>query len=373
VGLFVLMLALCQFIIHNLRLSYLWDGYQIWASKAQLLFYKGGLSRDWFLPGEYERVLEYPPLISLWEALIAYIRGEFEWNSLKVIFPYFYVSALVSVYYLTRTFASRQVSVCTAACVALIPCFATRFAIGGYADMPQACFVVGAVSAFAKLDSSAGLFRKLAPWILLGVLLIKAEGSFLTLIFAGVALVFYGFRRTVLKMLKIHYDLWAVPLAGFLMRVAYIKWLGRVDPTYGPMDREHILHAWRLGLSVPTFCAKYIVDRGEWGLLWPAFFLSACFVLLFCRRFQKAVALGCLTSVAAYTGIFYFTNWDYKWHIELAYNRLLIQIAPVALVVCVMALVGIEARLRQLIALKESARRAATKTSVRKSAQLLKG
>jgi hypothetical protein len=345
VGLVVLTLSVGQFVVHNLRLSYLWDGYQIWASKAQLLYYKGGLSKDWFMPGEYERILEYPPLVPVWQSSIAFIRGEFEWNSLKVIFPYFFVSSLISVYYLTRTFASGVVAIWTAAVVGLIPGFATRFSIGGYADMPQACYVIGAASAFAHSSNLMPRYRKLAPWILTGVCMVKAEGSILMLIFVAVAFVFYGFGLSALRTQR---DFIVVVMGAFLLRVSYIKWLGGLDPTYGPFDSVHLVRAWHLAGAVPAACAKYMFDRSEWGLLWPAFLLSAIFLLLVGPRLHKALALGGLITVTAYTSIFYFTNWEYKWHIHLAYNRLLTQIAPVAMVTCVMALVGFHTLLRRL-------------------------
>src|SRR5262249_52543874 len=80
----------------NFRYALHWDGFQIWASKAQLLFHSGGLTREWYPSDIYDRrVLSYPPLLPLFEALLSVLRGGFDFDRLKPVFLLFYLSLLV--------------------------------------------------------------------------------------------------------------------------------------------------------------------------------------------------------------------------------------------------------------------------------------
>ena len=81
----------------------------------------------------------------------------------------------------------------------------------------------------------------------------------------------------------------------------------------------------------------FMLDRTDWGVFWPVFFLSVPIVLWKGGRRERALIGGTLTALAAYTAIFYFTNWDIHIHIEQAYSRLLVHLAPAAAVVSVIA------------------------------------
>jgi hypothetical protein len=60
-------------------------------------------------------------------------------------------------------------------------------------------------------------------------------------------------------------------------------------------------------------------------------------VLIAGQRRQKAAVLAAGLAVVSYTSIFYFTNWDVFRHIVTAYDRLMSQLAPLVVVVLVMA------------------------------------
>jgi hypothetical protein len=49
------------------------------------------------------------------------------------------------------------------------------------------------------------------------------------------------------------------------------------------------------------------------------------------------LAGGTVAALAAYTSVFYFTNWEFHLHIEQAYSRLLCQLAPAAAVLTTIA------------------------------------
>ena len=65
----------------DLRYNMAWDGFQIWASKAQLLFYRGGLTPSWYSGDTYElRHVTYPFGVPLYEALLSVVRGGFDFE-----------------------------------------------------------------------------------------------------------------------------------------------------------------------------------------------------------------------------------------------------------------------------------------------------
>ncbi|HUP03335.1 MAG TPA: hypothetical protein VMU19_05065, partial [Bryobacteraceae bacterium] len=146
-------LALCalDFTAVSLRETYAWDGFDIWASKAMVLLHHGRLTPELWPPSasphfNVTRVVNYPPLVPLYEALLATLRGGFDWNTLKPVFPIFFVSLLISLYQAGRALGGRVPALAGVLLVALLPLVAGRTSIGGYADMPLAA-VLAAVLA----------------------------------------------------------------------------------------------------------------------------------------------------------------------------------------------------------------------------------
>jgi len=106
--LIVIGLAFIQYNLQNLRLSYLWDGYQIWATKAMVIYHNGALSNQWVSLGDQERLVSYPHMVPLYEALIARVQGVFEWEALKPIFGLFYLSLLLSTFHAAECNGSQS-------------------------------------------------------------------------------------------------------------------------------------------------------------------------------------------------------------------------------------------------------------------------
>ena len=322
-----------QFCVHNLRLSYLWDGYQIWATKALVLYHRGALTTDFLVPGQPDRLTGYPPLVPMFEALLALARGQFEWNSLKPVFPFFYVSMLVSTFLAARSLMSRRWALGATAILALLPAVSTRSSIGGYVDVPQAAFVIGALGALLLSPHRPGTLQDdPSPWLLLGLPLVKSEGLILLGVFCGaIGLLWLSSRgRHFFSLCRQYSRSIAVVIAGAALRVLYLIWVHPNDLTYGPLDYPHLVRARGLSLEVPLVCLGHLLDRREWGLFWPGFFVAGAVLLLSGNARQRLIALGSGVAILLYTSIFYFTNWNYKLQIDQAYDRLLCQVAPVA-------------------------------------------
>jgi hypothetical protein len=334
VALIILIAVLAiQFNVQNLRLTYVWDGYQVWATRALILYHGGALGKVWLSPGYDQRLLAYPPMVPLYEALVSLLRGGFEWNALKPVFGFFYVSMLISTFQAAANLVSRPVALGATALLACLPAVSTGSSIGGYADMPQAALAAGVIAAILGLRSTSRIgWRSPVPWLVGGLIAVKSEGTILALIVCAILILWKltaapdnlraDFRR--------YWQAMTVVLGCLALRWLYVAWLQFDDSTYGPLDRAHFLRAWQNLLLVVTNCSARMLDVAEWGVFWPAFFMSALLLAIAGTRRERLLVAGTLAAVLAYTSTFCFTNWDIALQIHDAYNRLLAQLAPPA-------------------------------------------
>jgi hypothetical protein len=331
----IVLLTLC-FGALNLWYGHTWDSVQVWGTKAQMLFAQGGLSRRWFPEQAYDsRLLAYPPLISLYEALLCRVRGAFDFDAFKPVFFPFYVSMLLSTYAAARTLCSRRWALVATLFPALLPELNTGSAAGGYVDMPLAAFVAAVVAASLRTDSVNTGWRAPLPWLMGAMTTVKQEGTVLALI-AGLGIVLSWTMERPRRLSARFRSAWqgaVVVLAFIAARVAYVRWLGIHDATWGPFDAAHRARALKsLGL-VASLCLKFLLDRGEWGLFWPAFFVAGAVIAASGSVRPACVAIATAATIVVYATMFLMTNWNIEEHIAGAYTRLLAQLAPAAAVV----------------------------------------
>ncbi len=322
-----------QFNVQNLRLTYVWDGYQVWATRALILYHDGALGKVWLSPGYDQRLLAYPPMVPLYEALVSLLRGGFDWNALKPVFGFFYVSMLISTFQAAANLVSRPVALGATALLACLPAVSSGSSIGGYADVPQAALAAGVVAAILELRSTSRIgWRSPAPWLVGGLIAVKSEGTILALIACAI-LVLWTLTAAPDNLpanLRRYWQAMAVVFGCLALRWIYVAWLQFDDSTYGPLDKAHFLRAWQNLLLVVTNCSARMLDVTEWGVFWPAFFISALMLAIAGARRERLLVAGTLAAVLAYTSTFCFTNWDIALQIHDAYNRLLAQLAPLA-------------------------------------------
>jgi hypothetical protein len=335
-------LAVAAFLALNFRYAYLWDGFLIFASKAKRLFYEGGLTRVWFVEDIYNvRLLTYPPLIALSEALLSRIRGSFDFDAFKPLFSLFHVSMLLSTFAALRPRTSRPVALVGTLFVVLLPELSTQAAAGGYSDMPQAAFVAGTVAACFRPQS-----RRSLPWLIGSLTVVKAEGTILALVAAAGVLVFWSFGgpRHLFRRVRIHARAVAVVAAFLFVRLAFLRWVDAYDATYGPMDGAHLRQAFeRLGL-VAGLCVRAATALPTWGLLWPAFAVASVLLFIHGTHRERCLSGAVWGGLLAYSAIFLFTNWKVPVHIGQAYPRLLAHIAPAAAIAICFAYVRVSKR-----------------------------
>lgn len=323
------------FVALNYRYGHSWDSIQVWGTRARMLYFQGGLSRAWFLEDSYDaRLLSYPSFISFLEAAFGRLRGTFDLDAAKAIFPFFHASLLVATYAAARTVSSVRWALGAVLLVALLPELTTRSAAGGYVDMPLAAFVAAVTGASLCRDGSDGGSRAL-PWLIGAMTAVKQEGMVLALIACGAVLLSWLTERPRRFAIRVR-SAWTgalIVLGLIVARVGYVRWIGVHDPTWGPFDAAHRARALQNVGLVASLCLRSLLDPRTWGLFWPAFLVAGALAITSGFSRPAILSLAIASAIAVEAGVFLFTNWSFEVHIEGSYTRLLAQLAPAAAVV----------------------------------------
>ncbi len=328
--------AAVAFAVLDLRQRLLWDGFQIWSSKAHVLVVAGGLDRSWYPEDGYDRrLLAYPPLVPMMEALLARLRGGFDFDGMKPVFLLFYGSLLASTYGAARSRLSERAALVTTLVVALLPELSSGSAAGGYADMPQAAVVAATVAAaFRKEDARA------LPWMIGALTVVKSEGLLLAAIACAAVGAFWasqGLRRARALVLE-HRRGIAVAGTFVAIRFAHLAWLALDDLSFRNLGEPGSLaETQRRLLHVGRICVEAMLDVSRWGVLWPAFAAAGLYLLLRGDRRERCLAAAVGLGLAGVSAIFLQTNWSVELHVAQAMPRLLAQLAPAAVLAVMFA------------------------------------
>lgn len=329
------------FALLNWRMAYLWDGFQIWASRAQMLFVEGRLAPESFPEAMHVAAkIRYPPLIPMYEVFTAIVRGGFDFDRFKPIFLVLFLGMVAVTYEAGRRVAGSRAGLMAAALVALLPQLATGSAAGGYADMPLAFFVAALTSAVLAGEEDRRGFSA-TPWLLGALCMVKDEGLVLAAIAVMTTASYWlltASRVPVGTRLKNNAAGILIAAAMIMSRVAYLRWLDYQDSTFLDVNRDTFPIAMHRIPEVAALGLGHVFDLGMWGLFWPAFLTSTVIILVMrCDARIRAISLSVLLAVGAFFGMFLFTNWELALHINQALPRLLAQVAPAAAVVMVAA------------------------------------
>jgi hypothetical protein len=320
----------------NLWHGHTWDSVQVWATKAKRIYFEGGLSRSWFPEDPYDvRLLSYPTYVSFLEALFSRVRGSFDFDRLKPLFFFFYVSLMLGTYAAVRTVASRRWALAMALLVALLPELTTGPSAGAYVDMPMAAFVAAVVAASLRADEYPEGWRSPLPWLIGAMTTLKQEGMILALAACGTVLLSWILERPrrLGARLRAEWSAGLVVLLFVVARVGYVRWIAVHDTTWGPFDAAHRIRALQSVGLVLSLCTRMLLDPRTWGLFWPAFFVAAALLTAAKQTRLTLLALAIAATIAVDSGIYLFTNWEIPVHIEGSFSRLLAQLAPAAAVV----------------------------------------
>lgn len=342
--------ALLVFAAANVRYHLLWDGLYVWATKAMLLFDEGRLAPVLWagpeLEGRVGRVAAYPPLVPLLEALVALVRGSFDFDAGKPVFVLFYASLLAGSYGAGRSLGGRRAGLLAAALVAALPPLSTSWAAGGYADMPQAAALVALVGALLRGDETGPPWRQSAPWLLGAVVSVKSEGTILAVLALGacaLAAVLAGGLRGAAAAARRQAGALLVAAAFLAQRMAYTEWTAAPYALdYRPVNAATLVDALRRVPEVAGLVLAEMARVRSWGLLWPAFGVAGAALVLRGGVRVRALALSTAAAVALYASTFLFTNWPVALHVQTALDRILAQLAPAAVLVVLAALLPAE-------------------------------
>jgi hypothetical protein len=320
----LLLIVFCALVfgVINACLPLGWDAFQVWATKGLVLYHQGALTPELWPPSpntNITRFVQYPPMVSLFTALLALVRGVFSWTGTKPLFFAFYVSMLLSIFDAGRRLLTRRLALAAALISALVPFQFGVTAAGGYADMPLAAVLVAAIGAIFSAEKNRDILHSPLVWMWSGVLMVKNEGLLLFLIAGVVGTIALG-RRV--------WSFWkpAVGLCVVLaLRIAYVRWTNVVDIEYG-YDLARAYH--RLA-QFPGAVGPWILRWDDWALFWPATLLACMILLVAGRTVERALAAGLSLGVAVYTGLYLFTNWDMVLATATSYSRTLQQLVPV--------------------------------------------
>jgi hypothetical protein len=324
------------------RDAIIWDGLLIWESKARHAFLAGGS-----LPAAYfsdaTRVRFHPsyplylPFTELWVYLWV---GDCDQTAVKMLFPIFFAAAMALLWSGTLRLGGR---LWAAALTTLLPLFVPLMAdhghgvLQGYAD-----FLLGAVYLAGVTALLAWHFRgveggwpvamacaAMLPWI-------KQEGLLLfgsLILQAALAVGWRGWRRILLFALP---GMVTVIAWRFGMQAVHVV----EETTFQAPTFENLLQG--LPRLWPIFYAMgfQFSQLANWSLLWfcvPFALLSLAFHR---RREALALALALLVPLLLDVIPFLLSRLDLYFHISTSLDRLILQLAPVAVLCLGLALAG---------------------------------
>jgi hypothetical protein len=335
--------ASVSFALLNLRSPLLWDGFQIWATKAMVLSHEGGLRPELWPASEFYgrigRVVRYPQLVPMDLALLASLRGGFAFEALKPAFLVFFVSMLLSSYRAAKACLPQPSAFSVPMLAACLPLMATGESAGGYADLPQAAYAVAVVAAcFANRAHGRGT-RSPLPWLLGSLPLVKSEGMILLVIacvmIVGVQAV-RGFAAVV-SLVRRHWQGIAVVGVMLALRLGYLRWAHYPDAEFSIGSSASFARALARVPRVSSLCFSRLTDFSHWGLFWLAFLLAMAVLVLRGTASESALAMAAALALVAYSSVFLFTNWSpVELHLNNASDRLALQLAPPSCLVIAM-------------------------------------
>jgi hypothetical protein len=313
-----------------------WDGLVLWEGKARVAFQQGGA-----LPIRY---LAEPPFACaqpLYPLYLPYLqewlylwlgRADQSWSRVYGSLTYF-AGILIIAGSAQRLGVSRLAGLAAAAAFFFVPyCFTGQWnVLSGYADFPLGVFYLAAASRLPSLvrnPSRADLkifavCSGLVCWV-------KQEGVYLWLILLGIA------GLILLRQMRWKAAL-ALAIPGLLIGGGFKLFLKMIGAPSDPYYHKPSLENLRLfsGRIIPVLRSilSELFNLESWGLLWVGAFLALAIMLLR-RNWSRAFPLGLaiILPLIFFIWPFVFSALEsYTLHMEHARARLVLQVAPTAM------------------------------------------
>ena len=353
-----LWLALLLAVAFSTHLGF--DGVVIWGFKGKVAFIEGGWLPSFFTDAAW-RVThqDYPLLLPSLEAWVYTFLSQVDEQSVKVIFPLFYLGMLALFYSALRHAFSLLPSLFYTVLLGSVPYLASMAAVSGYADVPMMFFTLGAVI-FLRRWMLEGACSDLAIGAILsaGAVWAKREGIVYWLV-SCVAVVWHiaqqknqdAIERT---RLILHFT---IPVALTIFPwFAFLIWYHIPNSDFASVSLGGFLtNLDRLPVIASRLLAQMLAV-GEWGILWVIFL--AVSVWRWRRWLEPAtvyVGMSVFLPLLMLSLSFVFSIWKpYTAHLDLALDRLLLQPVPIAWYFIAIQSEGLDQWLGQMFAISRS-------------------
>lgn len=311
-----------------------WDGFAIWGFKGKAFYADGAVSEAFFSePTRGYSHLDYPVHLPLLMAWIALILEQWHDALVMLLFPVFYASLLLMVYGALARQGAPEIALAFTAGLGSVPQLLDH-ASAAMADLPLAYYLAASVALLLlHLERSEGsallaaaLMGGMAGWT-------KNEG----LALFGIAACWLGAWTATPD------SRWRRPLRTTLIYLAIggmvvLPWVGwrwylglGTDVLPGGRWLSNLGEApGRLALILTALAAEAgRVPR--WNLLWPLFLLASV-TILWLRPVRSAHRYAAVvwSALGVYTLIYLVTERNLPWLLSTSLDRLLLHLAPLA-------------------------------------------
>lgn len=331
-----------------------WDSLQTWFYKASVLFVHKGIPADFLRSdGGISVHPDYPLLIPLSAAWIYVSIGKINDQMARVIYPLQFLSLLTIFHYIVARASSRRVAFVFTALLSMTPVVMVHAAglpvsIGelftgdftGYADLALSVYMLaGAGFLYLYVLEGRQAYMWLSAFFLGLGAWTKDEGIVFAITGGGILLLKAAFEREFARLVKC-----AAILAAVIAPWAVYKAVNRVPGEYeGSIGLSTLIK--NLGrLPVILRFMKFIMfEKTElYNFTWYAYAASVAFNWKrFLARPVMAVNMTIFMQLLVYVLIYMVTFLDLKFHLETSFDRLALQLAPVAMFVAAVNFKGI--------------------------------
>jgi len=328
------------------------DGVAVWEIKARLAEvhhgtipsgYYSDVTRAWSHP-------LYPPFVPLAEGWVYRWVGHPDQQAALLLFPVIFAVGAGLLWVGGRRLTGRRLPAAVGPLLLLaVPLitFGDGAASTGYADVPlSVCYLGAVVFLLDHLVHGRSSSLRLAAALATALPWIKQEGLVL---FGGLVVVTVGAyllreRRGAVSRATAAASIIGFCMPGLVVAVGWRVFLARVDAIE---EHDYLPYTWHtfsghLG-RVGTIASRLVDELSlweRWALLWPWFGVTAI-VWIVVRRGSalRAAPLLVVLPMAADCGVYLFSAWTpFEAHIDSSLSRLLLQLAPVAVLLIAMSL-----------------------------------
>jgi len=312
------------------------DSIAIYAVRAKAIYLAGGIAPDFFtkLTHSFPNP-DYPLLIPISEAWVYTLMGGINDLLVKAIFPMYFLSILVIMYFFLKRFISRKFALIFTFLLATIPQL-KHFATIGYADFALAFYY-----SIATMLLYLWMREKKTPVLLISALfmgfavLTKNEGTALCLVNFLILSIFLAknLKAPIIRQVFIYlFVAGIITIPWFALKLS--AGMDNEILQFSSISLERLSDTFknpgRIGVIFYEFQKQFFGPK-KWNILWILFF--ACLALNIKKAFSpniKYMSLAILFILGLYGGIYLFIPIDrpIQWHLGTTVSRLLLHFTP---------------------------------------------